>query len=111
MGRLEKRIKIRELGEEEGMGRLEKRLKGRKLGEEEGMKMSKILQSLVNQSCRMTFDEEWYGDAVLPVGATLVTVLEVDEQWIKISYQDKKKGEVTKIVRIERVEGIEPLKE
>ena len=41
----------------------------------------------------------------------LVTVLEVDEQWIKISYQDKKKGEVTKIVRIERVEGIELLKE
>ena len=73
------------------MGRLEKRLKGRKLGEEEGMKMSKILQSLVNQSCRMTFDEEWYGDAVLPVGATLVTVLEVDEHGSKFRIRIRKR--------------------
>ncbi len=34
-------------------------------------------------------------------------VIDVDDEWIKISYSDKKKVEKTKIIRIDTIESIE----
>lgn len=71
---------------------------------EGGSRMSKIIEQLVGEECVIESDF-----AVALTGSTKINckVLEADEEWIKISYQDKKKGLCIKIMRIDAIESIE----
>lgn len=71
-------------------------------------KMSKLILELIGKKCVIKFSEsfESFYD-----GKVVCTINEADEDWIKISYdRKKKKGTseiVNKIVRIENIESIE----
>jgi len=78
--KLKKRVKL-----------LEKKQKG-------GEGMSKIISELVNTECKMVVSLEGELSKTLTC-----TVLDADEEWVKIRYQNKKQEEVVKIIRIENV--------
>ncbi|MEG0894712.1 MAG: hypothetical protein RSE93_03285 [Oscillospiraceae bacterium] len=65
--------------------------------------MSKIISDLIGKEC------EIQGDSLIFDETTSIkcTVLEVDDEWIKISYTDKKNNNKIKIIRIESVENVE----
>ena len=66
--------------------------------------MSKLIAELVGKSCKIKSD-----DALHPVGKEemLCCVLDVDDEWIKISFTDKKGKQMTKLIRIEKIDEIE----
>ena len=66
--------------------------------------MSKILETLVGTTCNSKTE-----DALILVGAQDLrcTVLEVDDEWIKFSYTDKKQVTKTKIIRIDAIDSVE----
>lgn len=66
--------------------------------------MSKLVQELVNKNCKMKT-----GDALQLVGSDKLQcfVLDADDEWIKVRYEDKKKNQVTKLLRIENIDDIE----
>lgn len=66
--------------------------------------MSKLISGLVNQHCVLTSEE-----GVRLTGSTEIPclVLDADDEWIKIRFTDKKKNAVTKLLRIEKIDGIE----
>lgn len=70
--------------------------------------MSKIISELSGKKCIITTSE-----LLQFVGDTKITcdVLEVDDEWIKFSYTDKKKNTNVKIMRIDNISGIEILEE
>ena len=75
-----------------------KKLKRQLKGEES---MSKILNSLINQECMIKTEELWgSNDGVY-------TILEADDEWVKISYTTKKGELKLKIIRIESIDTIQ----
>lgn len=78
-----------------------KKLERKQKGEND---MSKLIQELVNKNCKMRT-----GDALQLVGSDKIQcfVLDADDEWIKIRYEDKKKNQVTKLLRIESIEDVE----
>lgn len=84
--------------------RLEKELKILKRNIKGGNIMSKIIRDLKGQKCLIKCTE-----ALFTVGDTSMecNVIDVDDEWIKISYSDKKKVEKTKNIRIDTIESIE----
>ena len=66
--------------------------------------MSKIISELIGKKCVITTT-----DALQFVGDTKVkcNVLDVDDEWIKICYTEKKDKQVIKLMRIENIEAIE----
>ena len=49
------------------------------------------------------------GDALQLVGSDKLQcfVLDADDEWIKVCYEDKKKNQVVKLLRIESIEDVE----
>lgn len=86
------------LPDHEKVKKLERRVKisERKQKGEDGM--SKIIGNLVNAECKMKVSLDGELAKVLTC-----TVLDADEEWVKIRYQNKKQEEVVKIIRIENV--------
>ena len=86
------------------VNRLETKVKRieRKIGGESSM--SKLINDLVGSSCKIKSDE-----ALALVGGTEIdcTVLDADDEWIKVTYVDKKGNTKTKILRIETIESVE----
>lgn len=78
--------------------RLTKRVKQLENKQKGGEGMSKIIESLVNTECKMKVSLE--GELAKTLECT---VLDADEEWVKIRYQNKKQEDVVKIVRIENV--------
>lgn len=89
---------------EANMKKIEKREK-RELG---GNGMSKLISELINKECKIKIDE-----AMFWIGNNEVTclVLDVDDEWVKIRYTDKKGKQIVKIVRIESIDEVELLEE
>lgn len=78
-----------------------KKLKRQVKGEDN---MSKILSSLINQECILKAeDDTWFNGSI----DLACTILEADDEWVKISYTDKKDGYKVKIIRIESIKNIE----
>ena len=77
--RLNKRIK-----------RLEKQLKGNK-------EMSRLLEELKGQTVTVTVNGF----------RTEYEIMDIDEDWVKLSRENKKKDKETKLVRIEDIQGIQ----
>ena len=77
--RLNKRIK-----------KLEKQLKG-------NQDMSRLLEELKGQTVTVTVNG--FG--------TKYEIMDIDEDWVKLSRENKKKDKETKLVRIEDIQGIQ----
>ena len=70
--------------------RLEKQVKGNK-------EMSRLLEELKGQTATVTvsgFETEY-------------EIMDIDEDWVKLSRENKKKEKETKLVRIEDIQGIQ----
>lgn len=67
--------------------------------------MSKLINELVGKQCRIKPDEE----IELMDSWIQCDVLDVDDEWIKIRYEEKKKGVVTRLFRIENIGEVEVL--
>lgn len=70
--------------------RLEKQVKGNK-------EMSRLLEELKGQTATVTVNG--FG--------TEYEILDIDEDWVKLSRENKKKEKETKLVRIEDIQGIQ----
>ncbi|BBF43512.1 hypothetical protein lbkm_2200 [Lachnospiraceae bacterium KM106-2] len=70
--------------------------------------MSKIIEKLVGRECKLVIDAE---KNILEDDQVDATILEVDEEWVRFTYLDKKKNIKTKIIRIDAIESIEELEE
>ena len=77
-----------------------KKIKGNKKGE---YSMSNIISKLVGEKCTITTEEVLFSGN----GECDCDVLEVDEEWVKVSYCDKKGNSKIKILRIENIVDIE----
>lgn len=85
--------------------RLEAQVKKCQLEKKGGKEMSKLISELVGKKCTIIT----FGKAAQLTGVTKLncTVLEADEEWIKISYTEKKGNIKTKILRIDEIDGVE----
>lgn len=70
--------------------RLEKQVKGNK-------EMSRLLEELKGQTATVTVNG--FG--------TEYEIMDIDEDWVKLSRENKKKEKETKLVRIEDIQGIQ----
>lgn len=77
------------------------KLEKKQRGESE---MSRIIAELVGKRCKLV-EEDTIGEA------KVCTVLDVDEEWVKYSYGDKKKGPQTKIIRIDHIKSVDLVEE
>ncbi len=75
------------------------RIKNNRVGESE---MSNILKGLVGQKCKIDIKGNEFLGTVPEC-----EVEDVDEVWVKVSIEDKKKGKKIKIVRIDDIYNIE----
>ncbi len=82
-GKLKKRITV-----------LERQIKKREKGKVKFM--SKMLEELKGKECTLEMED----DDVTGV------VLDVDDEWIKVEYTEKKEGKITELIRIEMIEKV-----
>lgn len=93
---LDKPKRIRKL--EQDVKKLKRQLKG------EESSMSKILSSLINQECILkSQDGVWFNGSI----NLSCKILDVDDDWVKVSFNDKKGERKIKIIRIELIDDIE----
>ena len=66
--------------------------------------MSKFISELVQKDCKIKTE-----DALQLVGSTelLFHVLDADDECIKVSFADRKKNQITKLLRIENISEVE----
>lgn len=88
--------------------KLEKKIKVLEKNKKGDTEMSKIIASLLGESCKIETDE-----ALSFNGSTdiVANILEVDDEWIKFYYVDKKSVTKVKILRIDSIDSIEILSE
>nr|WP_172692230.1 hypothetical protein [Paeniclostridium sordellii]AUO31854.1 hypothetical protein [Paeniclostridium sordellii] len=70
--------------------------------------MSNIITSLIGKQCKIKTDE---GTLFSSSGEVHFLVLDADDEWIKLSYIDKKQGEKIKVIRINSIYSIELISE
>ena len=76
---------------------LERKLRGEN-------EMSNLIKALVNKECVIMLEEEF---SQIIKG----TVLDVDDEWVKIIIKDKKGNIKTKLIRIDGIKNVEILAE
>lgn len=89
--------KIKKL--ENKIKKLERNLKGE-------MSMSKVLSDLINKKCVLISDE---GLQIISKREIECTVVDVDDEWIKFTFTDKKGIVKTQILRIESIERVDSI--
>jgi len=77
--------------------KLERNLRGEK-------SMSKILSELINKKCILISDE---GLSIVSKREIECIVLDVDDEWIKFTFTDKKGVSKTQILRVESIERVD----
>lgn len=84
--------------------KLQSRVKKLERKQNGGENMSKIISGLVGKSCKLKTE-----DALALVGSAEMncTVLDADDEWLKISYTDKKNLPKIKLLRIDTVDSVE----
>ncbi len=83
-----------------------KKLEKKKKEEKEVNKMSKLIKDLVGKKCRIKLEENIN---TLGAGHYICDVLDVDDEWIKISVQHKKEGKIVALIRIDSIDNIQEL--
>ena len=86
---------------EKKLKKLNTKVEGKGKGECE---MSRIISELVGKQCKIDCEEDIPCEAVC-------SILDVDEEWVKCSYEDKKAGLQTQIVRIDSIDSIKIVSE
>ena len=87
--------------------KLEKKVKLLERNENGDLPMSKIILGLVGKKCKIQMEEKFLG-----IGTeSIVDVLDTDDEWIKISFVDKKGNTRVQILRIETIKNIELVSE
>lgn len=78
-----------------------KRLERKQRGENG---MSKLINELMHKNCKIKTE-----NALQLVGSSELTcrVLDADDEWIKVCFNDKKNNEIVKLLRIEDIEEVE----
>lgn len=66
--------------------------------------MSKIISELIGKECKIRTEEALVFAGNVEVSCS---VLDVDDEWVKILYADKKGTNKIKILRIESIDNIE----
>lgn len=66
--------------------------------------MSKLISELVDKKCKIKSDDalQWVGKEEIEC-----IVLDADDEWIKVRFNDKKNNQITKLFRIDHIEEIE----
>lgn len=82
---------------ESKLKKLERNMKGEN-------SMSKILSELINKKCKLVSDD---GVAIASNREFECTILDIDDEWIKFTFKDKKGIDRTKILRIESIERVD----
>lgn len=88
--------------------KLESKVKKLERNQRGGCEMSNIITSLIGKQCKIKMDE---GMLFSSNGETNFSVLDVDDEWIKLSYLDKKQGKKIKVIRIDSISNIELISE
>lgn len=84
--------------------RLAREIKRLKRGIKGANEMSMLLNELVGKDCEIKMVE----DAISFVSTNLIcTVLDVDDEWLKIILKNRKDELVEKLIRVENIESIE----
>lgn len=78
-----------------------KRLKRKLKGENE---MSKLLSELVGKDCEIKMEEDTISFASTDL---ICTVVDVDDEWLKVILKNQKDKLVEKLIRVENIESIE----
>ena len=60
--------------------------------------MSRLIKELVGKECLITFEE---GDEIN------CTIVDYDEEWLRITYSDKKEKHFNKVVRIDSIYDVQ----
>jgi len=84
--------------------KLESKVKKLERNQNGDCEMSKIISELIGKECKIKTEEAIFFAGNAEVNGT---VLDVDSEWIKFSYADKKGVEKTKILRIDSLDSIE----
>ena len=66
--------------------------------------MSKLLSELINKKCILICGEDILVDNRMEVECT---ILDVDDEWIKFTFTDKKGFNKTQVNRIEAIESVQ----
>lgn len=83
--------------------RLERKVKCLERNAQGGNNMSKIISSLIGKVCKIEIDGMLFSDNA----EGKYTVVDADDEWIKVNYHNKKNNLITKILRIDSIENIE----
>ncbi|SCK03204.1 Uncharacterised protein [uncultured Clostridium sp.] len=66
--------------------------------------MSKILSELINKNCKVICED---GIVIGLTDKVECTILDVDDEWIKLCFVDKKVGEKTHILRVDSIKRVD----
>lgn len=66
--------------------------------------MSKLIEELVGKKCSLKVDESW---DLVGSGLLMCDIISADEEWVKLTYEDKKKNMHTALIRIDSIKGVE----
>ncbi|MDU6247343.1 hypothetical protein [Paraclostridium sordellii] len=88
--------------------RLESKVKKFERNQRGVCEMSDIIASLIGKQCKIKTDE---GTLFSSNGETNFSVLDADDEWIKLSYINKKHGEKIRVIRIDSISSIELISE
>lgn len=67
-------------------------------------KMSKLINDLIGEECIIKSEEALFAMSDMTMKCEII---DVDDEWVKISFVDKKGNSITKIIRIDSIENIE----
>ena len=87
---------FKDMDQDDRLDTLERKVKKLERNVNGGSKMSGIIKDLIGMEC--TID----GDGFF---STRCTILDVDDEWVKLIVHEKKK-ELTKIIRIDNIDSI-----
>ncbi|WP_330698002.1 hypothetical protein [Anaerotignum sp.] len=84
--------------------------KVRKLERSEGGEtlVSKLIMELIGKNCKIKSEEDFMFSGNAEVECSII---DADDEWIKLSYSDKKGVVRTKIVRIDAIKNVEMISE
>lgn len=66
--------------------------------------MSKILSDLISKNCKLICED---GLAIGLTDKVECTILDVDDEWIKVCFVDKKVGKKTHILRVDSIKRVD----
>jgi hypothetical protein len=88
----------------EKVKKLENKVKKLERNQKGDSEMSKIISELIGKECKIRTEEALVFAGNVEVSCS---VLDVDDEWVKILYADKKGTNKIKILRIESIDNIE----